>query len=185
MEATEAERLVSAFGRDGWVTVRGAVAADVMSALERQVATELQSPSIAAESGQVSISLHRRETWPAGEARRVVEVTPPGDVPHWQRLVSSPLLVAALDALLGQGCWELPVNSAAPAAGGRVPVRHWYAPVTFPDDRHTSSYQPGLAWAPVNRRGELWRGWHVDIGPGFPTDAQRTFDGHPFQVWRG
>ena len=189
MKATEAERLVAAFGRDGWVMVRSAVASDVMSSLQRQVEAELQSPSIAAESGGVSVSLHRRETWPAGEARRVVEVTPPGEAPHWQQLTSSPQLKAALDALLGQGCWELPVNSAAPATGGRVPVRHWYAPVTFPDDPHTSSEpvlpaleaQSGLAWAPVNRRGELWRGWHVDIGPGFPTDAQRTFGGHPFQ----
>ena len=37
------------------------------------------------------------------------------------------------------------------------------------------------SWHPVNRRRMLNRGWHLDIGAGFSTDAQRTPDGHPFQ----
>lgn len=133
-DASEAERLVSAFSEDGWVTLRGAVAPDLVAALRRQVEAELEAPSIAAESGSARVSLRRRDTWPADDARRVVEVTPPGDAPHWARLASSPLLAAALDALLGPGCWEVPVNPPAPAGGGGVPVRHWYAPITFPDD---------------------------------------------------
>jgi hypothetical protein len=138
-DASEVERLVSAFGEDGWVALRGAVAPDVVAALQRQVEDELEAPSIAAESGCASASLRRRETWPSADARRVVEVTPPGDKPHWSLLVTSPPLVAALDALLGHGCWEVPVNPPAPAGGGWVPVRHWYAPVAFPDDPHCSN----------------------------------------------
>jgi glycosyltransferase involved in cell wall biosynthesis/ectoine hydroxylase-related dioxygenase (phytanoyl-CoA dioxygenase family) len=37
------------------------------------------------------------------------------------------------------------------------------------------------SWHPVNRRRMLNRGWHLDIGAGFSTDAQRTPDGHPYQ----
>ena len=87
-----------------------------------------------------------------GESRRVLEVTPPGDAAHWAELVASPRLVAALDAILGEGGWELPVNAAAPTDGGRVPVRHWYAPVAFPDERGGCD-DPAGSWAPVNRRG--------------------------------
>eukprot|EP00946_MAST-07B_sp_MAST-7B-sp1_P005401 g5401.t1 len=36
-------------------------------------------------------------------------------------------------------------------------------------------------WQPVSRRRFRGKGWHVDIGPGFSTDAPRTVHGHPYQ----
>lgn len=36
-------------------------------------------------------------------------------------------------------------------------------------------------WQPVSRRRFRGKGWHVDIGPGFPTDAKRLAAGHPLQ----
>ncbi len=36
-------------------------------------------------------------------------------------------------------------------------------------------------WQPVSRRRFRGKGWHVDIGPGFSTDAARTAHGHPYQ----
>ena len=170
--------LRASFAQDGFVYVRRCVDEATLDALLSQCAAELERPSVAAESGGESLLLHQPDTWPRGDARRVLEVTPPGEGDHWRRLVSSPPLVSALDALLGVGNWELPVNCPAPEDGGRVAIRHWYAPVVFPD-------APGgggeTDWAPVNRRGERWRGWHVDIGPGFDTDAARTSEGHPAQ----
>ena len=180
------------FAQEGYAYVRGAVSADVMDALNKQVAAELLSPSIAAESGEVAVALDQPETWPSGEARRVVEVTPPGGGAHWEQLVSSPKLIEALDAILGKGAWELPVNGPAPVDGGRVEVRHWYAPIAFPSEAAASaaaastpaaaaSTPAAAAWTPINRRGVLWRGFHLDIGPGFDTDELRTLAGHPFQ----
>ena len=165
---------LESFAQEGFAYVRGAVSADVMHALNQQVAAELLSPSIAAESGEVAVALERPETWPSGEARRVVEVTPPGGGAHWDQLVASPKLVAALDAILGSGAWELPANGPAPAGGGRVEVRHWYAPVAFPSDAADDSTPAAAAWTPINRRGVLWRGFHIDIGPGFDTDEMRS-----------
>ena len=37
------------------------------------------------------------------------------------------------------------------------------------------------AWVPVNRRRVRGKGWHVDIGPGFDTDAARHVFGDPCQ----
>lgn len=37
------------------------------------------------------------------------------------------------------------------------------------------------AWVPVNRRRVRGKGWHVDIGPGFDTDAARHVHGDPCQ----
>lgn len=36
-------------------------------------------------------------------------------------------------------------------------------------------------WRAVNRRRVRDKGWHVDIGPGFDTDWNRTVAGHPYQ----
>lgn len=173
-----AEAVREAFAREGFVYVRGAVGRETMDALREQLEREIAAPSIPPESGEVGtepIELARPASWPRASTRRVVEVTPPGDTAAWRALVSSPPLTAALDALLGPGDWELPINSGPPAGGGRIPVRHWYAPIVFPEDAGAP------AWSPVNRRGQRWRGWHVDIGPGFSTDERRTLAGHRYQ----
>ena len=36
-------------------------------------------------------------------------------------------------------------------------------------------------WQPVSRRRFRGKGWHIDVGPGFPNDALRHECGHPFQ----
>ena len=36
-------------------------------------------------------------------------------------------------------------------------------------------------WQPVSRRRFRGKGWHIDVGPGFPMDGLRTPRGHPFQ----
>ena len=177
--ACSAEAVRDAFGREGFAYVRGAVSRAGMASIVAQIADEMASPSIAAESGEVAVTLGDPSTWPSGAGRRVIEVTPPGDSAHWGELVGSAPLAAALDAVLGRGCWELPLNGAAPPGGGPVAVRHWYAPCAFPD-------VPGgvprpRQWTPINRRGAAWRGWHVDIGPGFDVSRVRTSKGHPYQ----
>lgn len=122
--------LLAAYGRDGFAYVRGAVSPCTLAAVHAQLAAELSRPTIATESGEPRapdggpIELARPETWPTAEARRVAEVTPPGDSAAWHALVTSERLAAALDALLGEGAWELPANAHARADGGKVDVRH-------------------------------------------------------------
>ena len=36
-------------------------------------------------------------------------------------------------------------------------------------------------WQPVSRRRFRGKGWHIDVGPGFPNDGIRHEYGHPFQ----
>ena len=36
---------------------------------------------------------------------------------------------------------------------------------------------PSARWQPVNRRRFLSKGWHIDVGPGFPSKAVRTIAG--------
>jgi hypothetical protein len=36
-------------------------------------------------------------------------------------------------------------------------------------------------WQPVSRRRFRGKGWHIDVGPGFPNDGLRHETGHPFQ----
>ena len=36
-------------------------------------------------------------------------------------------------------------------------------------------------WQPVSRRRFRGKGWHIDVGPGFPNDGLRYAAGHPFQ----
>jgi len=169
--------LSAAFAADGFAYVRDAVDGATLAALVAQVEAELAAPSCASDSGAIAqpVYLHEPSSWPTTSARRVLEVTPPGDSPHWAALQSSPPLRAALDELLGAGCWELPANPPVAAGGARPATRHWYAPVVFPEPPSPDG------WAPVNRRSERWRGWHVDIGPGQSTDAARSSAGHPAQ----
>jgi hypothetical protein len=36
-------------------------------------------------------------------------------------------------------------------------------------------------WQPVSRRRFRGKGWHIDVGPGFPNNGLRHKEGHPFQ----
>ncbi len=72
----------------------------------------------------------------------------------WHTLISSPALVGALDCLLGEDCWELPLNE--PYRGGVIGseyVRHWYAPVMFPEEL-----------TPLEEDGSTTRGEHGQHG---------------------
>jgi hypothetical protein len=40
---------------------------------------------------------------------------------------------------------------------------------------------PASAWHVVSRRRVLSKGWHIDVGPGFPSDGVRTSKGDPRQ----
>lgn len=63
-----------------------------------------------------------------------LECVPMGTGGHWDELEQSPMLRSCLDSLLGQGCWEMPLNSP-PSDGGSF-IRHWYSPVVFPELVH-------------------------------------------------
>ena len=39
----------------------------------------------------------------------------------------------------------------------------------------------GDVWQPVSRRRFRGKGWHLDVGPGFPMDGLRSAAGHPCQ----
>jgi hypothetical protein len=127
--------------RRGWVQLRGALEPSVVKALCDELSEELLDPSVPPESGTPRVTLSDAATWPAGGARRVIEAVPTratgsgGTSAAWQSVVANPALAAALNVLLGEGCWELPLNQ--PYEGGvigREYVRHWYAPVMFPEE---------------------------------------------------
>jgi hypothetical protein len=86
-------------------------------------------------------------TWPSGGQRRVVECAPLEIGEHWKALSAAPRLVAALDAILGHGAWEVPTNTPGEQ------VRYFYAPVVFPEDATTVvPHQPNNRRKQVSRR---------------------------------
>jgi hypothetical protein len=256
----EPSSLLTAFHRDGYVVLSGALAPSSVSSFVDDIESDLPRAGRALGlSG--SLSLRHPRTWPRRNQRRVLECVALGGArPHWDGLRSSPVLAAALDTLLGAGGWEIPANavdddderagrvkSAAGPGGaaasavaddddreeeeeelarqrdptGAMRVRHWYCPVTFPEQEVKEEEEgeeeakegaaaapthpgpplpcagPRLAaltsvdeevrtngmptpstaahrWQPVNRRRFLNKGWHVDVGPGFPNPHPRS-----------
>lgn len=207
----------------GFTTLRGVLGPDDVARFLRQLQDELSQPVDAAllrdaVSDTSAVRLDDAATWPTGGGRRVMECAPAARGAHWPALRSAPVLVSALDALLGTGCWELPFNGDDECtqrhecwSGG--PVRFWYFPIVFPEGTYpaASPPEPPLApaaarrpivlqswrderplqveavdaparWQPVNRRRVRGKGWHIDSGPGFPNDALRHANGHPFQA---
>lgn len=126
------------FRRDGILVVEGVLEGAALESFRAQVSRELTRPCIPPESGTpTGVSLEQSHSWPRGSARRVIEVVPPGIGPHWDALTASldhdskpNPLVSTLNALLGEGAWELPTNQPH---GGACEVRHWYCPVVFPE----------------------------------------------------
>lgn len=264
--------LLERFHRKGWVTLPGVLDKDALRSFELAIAGGL-------ECSACGVSLQDQSTWPRAKQRRIFEVLPQArsdDDVHWVALRTR--LAHALDVLLSPGAWELPLNK--PELGhsqahktddfgiaGPPAVRHWYCPVTFPEDdgtiasgtpasrgsaaathaeeaaaflpmvegtgfspARTSAAPPAggcgrsrsdeavpsaasacstphlpcrgarralqcasfdevdllgpliagnahARWQPVNRRRVLNRGWHIDVGPGFPNDAPRSLHG--------
>lgn len=250
-------KLVDEFHRRGWVTLTGILGSEALNSFISAINGGLES------SGS-GVLLQDQASWPRGKQRRIFEVLPQAKSvsdTHWVALRSG--LAATLDMLLSPGEWELPLNkpellhvktsdSSPHCSDGEVPVRHWYCPVTFPEDdagtfaaalSHAAEAAAFLAddggagdplrpaslsagsladsresaeaaaatgelpcrgarralqcaafdevellgpltaanahsrWQPVNRRRVLNRGWHIDVGPGFPNDAQRSLHG--------
>ena len=107
--------------RRGYVHLRGALPPSVVAPLVAELAEELRNPSVPPESGTPHVTLSDPSTWPSGGARRVIEAVPTRGADgggcrsseHWLALAASPALGAALDDLLGEGCWELPLNGTS------------------------------------------------------------------------
>ena len=72
------DELRETFGREGFAYIRGAVEADVMERLVAQVAQELETPSVTAESGEVRVRGVQMggDVQPSGNRRW--KETPPG-----------------------------------------------------------------------------------------------------------
>lgn len=144
LQPSRPDDLASEMHQRGWVQIRGAVEPATVQALCDEIADELRDPSVPPESGTPRVDLADTSTWPTGGARRVIEAVPTRGSggagcctasEGWQTLIANPGLIAALNCLLGEGCWELPLNE--PYRGGVIGseyVRHWYAPVMFPEE---------------------------------------------------
>jgi hypothetical protein len=145
----------------GWLRLPAAVERPVAQQLVAQLASELQQPSVPPESGTPRVSLADSGSWPRGGMRRLVECTPPGVGAHWVSLLRSPVLVAALDELLGEGAWELRPNEPA-YTPGQPYVRQWYAPVAFPETSPTEDSGRGAGRALTLGDEAGWRSGQGD-----------------------
>ena len=91
----DAETLRETFRRDGIVFLDGVLRGSALASFQDQVSRELSRPAIPPESGTpTGVALSDPSTWPKGNARRVIEVVPPGVGEHWRALVppSTPLV---------------------------------------------------------------------------------------------
>ena len=149
VDAAEACAVAREVRERGYGIVRGALGPATVAALARSVAAELASPRVPQESGTPRVRLEDASTWPRGRGRRVVEVAPPTisrDATAataagccWASVCESQPLRRALDALLGEGRWTIPLNGPPPAEGAAY-VRHWYSPVVFPEGEEKESH---------------------------------------------
>lgn len=142
------------FERDGFVYVRGGVDPETLSAMISriwgQVSVELQKPNV--QNGPFPT------TWP----NLSVVTKPPHDEYFeslWPNWISRPLR-GALDTLIGPNSWDIPKNVGDT-------IEHWYYPVKFPVP-HGEGEKP----LPCNVKGEVNKGWHLDLGADF---GARTF----------
>ncbi len=122
-----ATALRRALYEEGFAHVSGALPGEAVQAFLDAVRGDLAAQGVELD----------RE-WPRGGARRVAEAMPLGSA-HLEPLRRAPVLCAALDAVLGEGGWELnhnqerPVAAAAAAAAGEPYARHWYCPIAWPE----------------------------------------------------
>jgi hypothetical protein len=124
------------FRERGYVHLHGAIDAQGLKSFAKQIEELLQCDH--------KVSLADAESYPTGSHRRVVEVKPDGrGHTHWERLLSSPGLVAALDGILGEGCWQIPLNYPEM----EVPY-YWYCPITFPEENAMEKISSRGAAAP-------------------------------------
>ena len=129
----------------GYTHVRGALDASAIASFLLQLSSDLNRDTGLSLEPNRSTADITTTTWPSGRARRVIELEPAGEGPHWDALSLSPPLHVALDDCLGLDCWDLPLNLLGGVDGRRMEggVRHWYAPVVFPE--HTNvKYDPNI-----------------------------------------
>ena len=72
-------------------------------------------------------------------------------------------------------------RAAELAVSARGDVSETRREKTDEDEDDTETEKTTSHWVPVNRRRVRGKGWHVDIGPGFDTDAARHVRGDPCQ----
>mmetsp|Transcript_70251 Transcript_70251/g.187094 ORF Transcript_70251/g.187094 Transcript_70251/m.187094 type:complete len:379 (-) Transcript_70251:110-1246(-) len=149
--------MLTAYRRDGYVVLRDCIADAAVAQLVEQVEAELDSAASAearpqSERNVGPLSLNAPGTWPTGGRRRVVETAPVGTVgeklaPHWEAILTCSPLAVALDSILGKENWYIPVNvdphgtrkDMLESEGLGTPgVRHWYVPVSFPENIRSS-----------------------------------------------
>lgn len=186
--------LVHTFSSQGFVVLRGCLDSAAVNSFVAAIASDLSSGRHN-ETPLGRIELNDSSTWPrAGNlaAHRIVEVVPAPLSPtnvrgdsaecavHWRALQDrAHSLGRALDALLGDGAWEVPCNGDAP-----VTTRFWYCPVTMPEvppppSRDAASLPPtallpGLSTSPLDPGTLHEPGFHLSvIGPisSLPRDA--------------
>ena len=168
----------------GWVHLQGVLDPETVQSLVTQLTQDLRG-----QKGVPDPTV--RSAWPRSlRSHRIFESAPAGvGVPEWEGLATTPTLVAALDEIMGEHKWSLPLN-ANPYVSGSGP-RHWYCPVSFPERpdhaplAHVAaadacaterpcpflpasewpaapSAPPCSLWAPISRRRWVGRGWHID-----------------------
>ena len=127
------------FIEDGLVVVDDAIPRDVVDDIVSQLQRELADPVVRPESGSSArassgdgVDLEDPGTWPRGNARRVIEVVPPGEGRAWAAVLDSPALGDGLDAVLGREAWGSRRTRWTRREGTCEP-RHWYCPITFPE----------------------------------------------------
>ena len=168
-DVPELEVDVVPFFEEGFVMVPGVLGAAAVASFVQQLEDELAREPSSGDAGGGDllydrtdlgrVSLRDRRTWPTGKKRRVVECAPfppqPPASAHWDALRDSPVLVQALNSIVGTGCWEMPFNgeSTEPHPGWNVghPPRHFYFPIVFPEHEYPTKAKASV---PAVTRGE-------------------------------
>lgn len=106
MNSTSTDEWKREFYEEGFTLVCGALSQHAVDQFVEAVSLELAHGN----ANQNPVSLTNSATWPRGNARRVFEAAPLGGPDYWNTLFTSPVLGAALDAVIGEGAWELNLN---------------------------------------------------------------------------
>ena len=136
------EKLLCSFEKYGYTLLPAALDDSTVRCLVNQLSSQLLDEGL---------DLSAPSTFPTGPKRRIFEVSPcslSGNAAYetaWANLLLSAPLCEALDALLGESQWTLPVNTPD------SPTRHFYAPCTAPE------HPGGAAVEACAAREEPWQ----------------------------
>ena len=80
---------------------------------------------------------------------------------------------------------ERPLGDAVPSTAAALDSRPVFLRSWREEHTEVNARRAGLGagevWQPVSRRRFRGKGWHLDVGPGFPMDGLRSATGHPCQ----